>query len=612
MKTLIQTSAKVHKTTYLKTFEVPYDKLSEKTAAWLAPAFEALAEKASLRPIGKTKWNLISAGILLLDSNVWWGAICDAPVKALSLEKMIRFFSEMEQQLSEVYAEKPQVASRTSSELRKFLKAYFSEHSDDQRLKNKSSYRTVLPIVIGGRQLISDLTSVSEHQENSLPIGAIEHTDAVDLKNQTREKMRRDVDEIKRVCMDVLTRYLASCESLRTCRQRIIDTEVEEALRAKIRHLSNHKLQANFTEAEKIDLITLYLRIDSNLRPPIELGRGGYPYCKAIADNFLERIALKKTTFRAAMRIEISPPVEVLVACTLLIQIHTAWNISSVLDLNNRDIRSTVAPYEIQSRKWKVLEETPVSFVEKVDVEIALAISVLKGRLEALKARGWVNSNEDSLWLSCGDTRRKKLKPIVGWSAALRKFQEQYKLAHFSHEEVRNQMLGLESLEKGSVFAAMHSAGHKSIATTGGYIDKILLQRVNSAVNLEFQRRWETSITYEFSNSAARLKRVPIGDGSSCADMKAPPKADWMEFGICTAKRCHSEGGCSNRQIVIDLLRIEEVAKTKRYFEKNWERLLNANPQAFEAYQLPAMLFNIGLFGALKNGPYRHLLKESE
>jgi len=58
--------------------------------------------------------------------------------------------------------------------------------------------------------------------------------------------------------------------------------------------------------------------------------------------------------------------------------------------------------------------------------------------------------------------------------------------------------------------------------------------------------------------------------------------------------------------------RIEEVARTKTYYEQNWNRLANENEVAFEQVHLPRMEFVFGLYGIIKRGPYRHLLNQYE
>jgi hypothetical protein len=134
---------------------------------------------------------------------------------------------------------------------------------------------------------------------------------------------------------------------------------------------------------------------------------------------------------------------------------------------------------------------------------------------------------------------------------------------------------------------------------------------MNSAINLEFERRLDASIRYLVKEKDVKpraLHAVPIGDGASCSNSSDPPDEAWASFGVCNAKNCHSGNGCVNRVLEVNTARIEEVMKTKAFYERNWRRLINENHAAFQKYHLPAMIFNVAFYGALKRGPYRHLV----
>lgn len=153
-------------------------------------------------------------------------------------------------------------------------------------------------------------------------------------------------------------------------------------------------------------------------------------------------------------------------------------------------------------------------------------------------------------------------------------------------------------------------AGHSGFATIGGYIDHLVTRRINSAVNLEFQRRWElehaSSINYTDCDDAGSA----IGDGSSCKDIKQAPDEDWMNAGVCDAQNCHIDAGCENRVLRINSDRIREVALTRRYYEINWQRLYAENPEKFVKTHVPRLEFNFCLYEYLKKGPYRSLLND--
>jgi hypothetical protein len=197
---------------------------------------------------------------------------------------------------------------------------------------------------------------------------------------------------------------------------------------------------------------------------------------------------------------------------------------------------------------------------------------------------------------------------VSNLSKGLSALREKYDLPKFTFEQIRVQKLTVVSLEKGPV-AAAEIAGHSFFGSIGGYIDHLLTRRVNSSINLEFQRRWEAEVLSHIRREHIKDPLVPIGDGSSCVAPNSPPEPTWLHAGVCDGARCHSGGsGCPNRVLVVDADRVIEVRLTKEYYERNWQRLYASNPEAFSAVHLPRMEFNLYLHEHLKTGPYRHLL----
>jgi hypothetical protein len=300
----------------------------------------------------------------------------------------------------------------------------------------------------------------------------------------------------------------------------------------------------------------------------------------------------------------------------MTIQMHTSWNFSSVLFLRREDIDMRDFPARLQSIKSRTRDQTPAVIVERRDEAVVLAIGILSRRLSLLIEQCGDRWSSTSPWLSARSLLCGKNAPIAAWQIVFAKFQARHGLPAFSPEQLRVQCLAAVSLNPGGLQSAMLLAGHSSQATTYRYVDKLLLQRYNAANSLEFERRLDATVRYMIDPKdeadAQPLIAYPIGDGTSCQDPFAPPSTDWLEGGICDATRCHLAQGCSNRRLIITRDRIEEVVRTKHYYESSWMRLIGENEVGFERVHLPSMLFNFALHGVLARGPYRHLVRCNE
>jgi hypothetical protein len=304
------------------------------------------------------------------------------------------------------------------------------------------------------------------------------------------------------------------------------------------------------------------------------------------------------------------------VAAAVLLQIHTGWNFSSVLALEQDCIKRIDGNVEIQSFKERTSDFTPISLVTAKDTHALMAIEFLETRLDEMKRFGLVLPSEKRLWLNANRARFKRPEGFHGWGDALKKLQTKHDLPLFSFEQLRVQVLAAAATARGGLEAARHMAGHASISTTAHYLDQLILHRLNSSINLEFQARLERSAEIRMSDDWTPGMRssedllYAIGDGSSCQNPYEPPDATQLQGGICSAKRCHAEGGCANRRLVIDADRIEEALRTSRFYEENWKRLLLENEGSFNQVHLPSFLFNIALLGVVERSPYRHVVRK--
>jgi hypothetical protein len=269
----------------------------------------------------------------------------------------------------------------------------------------------------------------------------------------------------------------------------------------------------------------------------------------------------------------------------------------------------------IQGFKTRTGDHTPIAHIAPSDAAAIWAIRFLVRRLDALQKYGFVPPGSKSLWL--GSRYSKDGPRLFIASNALHSFQKRHRLPQFSFDQIRPEVIAA-SVVNGEIENGRRIAGHVGISTTGHYLDQLLLNRLNSAINLEFQKRLERSVRWNIREessqevSPALLDLAPIGDGASCRDPQHPPVAAWFDNTGCKAQDCHRGNGCPNREILIDADRIREIALTTRYYRKSWKELAEENWERFEKQHLPALIFNTTLKSIVRRGPYGFLFRTIE
>jgi len=360
---------------------------------------------------------------------------------------------------------------------------------------------------------------------------------------------------------------------------------------------------------ERRALIAYYLQADG--RPGTPFKRVGNKGGAVLGLEFAHRMGIEPLDLQRCLRYRHYPHQTVLVGAILLIQIATAWNIGAVMELRKQDVRPLPeGGYMIQSIKTKTGDDTPIVLVEGHDNPGVRALRFALERLAGLVQRGWADVDEQCLWLSSESNFDKyRGMPISNLAKALETIRERYALPYFTFEMIRTQKLTLISVEQGPI-AAAETAGHSTFATIGVYIDHLITRRINSSVNLEFQRRWEVEVAATIEMKPLGIPLMPTGDGASCSNPSMPSDDAWLSGGVCDGLHCHQGGGCPNRKLVIDRDRVEEAVLTRRYYDANWNRLYAENPHAFARVHVPRLEFNMYLVEYLKKSPYRHLIND--
>lgn len=592
---------KVHQKTRRTTLECTLAEIEGTAESWLWKALEFASTTSKTKEYFR---NEISAPLRLfrdLSTLKEWQQLATLPPHAITMEHIVAIFELIEDATERVPSWSPDTRAASSSYTRSIVLRYFKAWGLPRIENIRTRFKSRLqPHAPSHRRLISDLPSPAD-SEPIHPVGAIPHRSLEALKEATRAALQGVLDQI----CDCAISELDLVDAARPRFDAFLAERADDGL-IRMLQVAAQQRSTNIPRQLRKASIQSVARACLELRHRYAAEGFRLPRGTEVADYLGQRLGRP----RAQLPIVFFPlgtQMRPVLACLLLLQRHTGWNVNVVLELTTQGLSSRKPPLELQSFKTRVGKPSSIVLVETKDTHVIRALDFLHERLELMKSYGWLSPNETRLWLADGSARSGRAAPYANWGHELHKFQDAHGLPKFSLEQMRTQVLCLRG-ETGGIEAMRDLANHKSIATTGGYAYQLLLYRKNEAINLEFQRRLEREISYRSDGDATPALLRPIGDGTSCANPEHPPLDDYLKNGVCNAVACHVDGGCPNRRIEISKSRIEEAVRTSEYYRHNWIRLLEANRAEFERFHLSSMVFNHGLLSVLEAGPYRDFL----
>lgn len=589
--------------TAAKFVELRYDSWDEHVMRWLWPALLLYEGDLRLEPQHLTTWDLLVRGLPGLSEVKSWRLFSEQPIESLEFEQLRDFYIDVDRTFHTIWG--PNIGAQRSSAVRRFLKQYLNSCRPDGVLARANL--AFVPLSRDSwkpRPLISDGMEVVDGVPVDVPIGALAHKNPGDLKANITERLRRDLQRISEACAKELDAYEhASAVVDQIFRHNRLDRGrlICEQIPVKdpipfVRGLST---------SDRIALIAHYSATERKTAGANLVGMLG---AAVLGPELSALMAIEPLELRRCLRYRYYPHSTVIVAAMVILQIRTAWNISSVAALKRGSVRALPdGSFVIQSVKSRTGDDTPMVIVASDEI-CGRALRVMLQRCVALEERGWISANDQCMWTGAHTAYRKdKGEPLSNPAKALATIRKRYGLPHFTFEMLRTQALTCVSLEQGPIVAA-ETAGHSTFNTIGRYIDHLVLRRTNSAISLQFQKKWEAEVLASLEDPQDCAQLMPVGDGSSCAHPSSPPEDTWLAGGLCSGEHCHDGGGCPNRRLVIDQERIQEAILVRRYYARNWERLLAENRDSFARVHQPRLEFNIHLLEYLKRGPYRHLV----
>lgn len=614
-----ETIYKLHQTVYTKTQLLSPKESRLQRSGWVWVGLSKLAHQSKQKPLQNSAVTVILDTLKRISENVAWIRHANIRFDQVDLESAIRTLEALDAAVDELdisLEEKARRASKLRLQLQRILIAAGIPRSERVAVQ----YRPMFPSGRGvPRKMISDLkTAPSAEAEH--PISALPHRSVKELVVDERKRRERDLKRIETAAFAEIKEHearFAAIESLLGAHPSGVSEKLEHEI-----GLAREMLPEWMVKTPPQELAAAYFQLlnDGDFWRRRQSSRLKAPGSQIIW-NFLDlklsgplpRYRLVETLVR------VMPPQIVLTACLVLIQAHTGWNVNSVLEMKRNMVIGDRGRYSIQGFKSRTKDLTPIVEVNSASPEALVALEFLVARHNWLIKHGWITALETRLWLNPVSIQNDPVpKQYVGWGSSLHTFIEKHSLPKFSFEQIRVQKLSLISLSAAGVQGAKETAGHLELSTTGHYLEQEILLRLRSAMNLEFQRRVEAAVTYDFSKvderqgGDARYLLRDIGDGASCQRPASPPWESELLDGECRAEKCHEGNGCPNRTIRITPEALEAAVRMSRFYAGNWSRIAIDNPEHFKKTHLPHLIFNQALLHAIRLGPYRDRLHAME
>lgn len=596
--------------------------------SWLAHVLKFMSNSNRLRPGPTSQQNDFFSVLILAARDQEWLVAANLDHTNFDLDCAISALRQFSLTVA-VLPLSPGAKANGILNLRKWIRRFGVAKELPMFSRLNQFFKTPVEYAVGQSGQIGMVSDVLWN-ENENPIGATSHDSASDLKRKLGLRIRSTLLKVRTACIAELDSAARLSSALTTEMASHLDPELADELKkATVDKLDHFSLrdQPWITDLEPMQLLAGYHELMTLSEREIEKSDRAAPIrfsalrtrelTEFLAERFGSGFEYMNKGLQVGLFNALHGSFVSALACLLIIQTYTGWNVGSIIQLDEQKIKGfDDGGYEIQGFKTKTGDYTPTYFIEKNEHELLRAIEFLRNRLKRLKALGWVPKDCTDLWIRADGPNRAPTQ-WANWSAILAKFLRKYHLPQFTFTMMRNEVLAREANDRGGIEAARHVGGHTSIATTGHYVDQLLLHRRNSSISLQFQRALQGSVQYTFKSSHSSLEPstdllYPIGDGTSCIDPASPPFKSAASDGLCDATLCHAGSGCPNNRIVINTDRLEELIRFRRHFESTWNRRLDENPDRFVKVDLPAWNFNEALRGVIAAGPFRHRLKNLE
>lgn len=619
MQLNFHTEFTLHQRVYLKVRTLDVKEAGLKATGWVWATLRMFADASAHTGLQQSQVNLVLATVREVALDVSWQEWAGVPPARLTLETAISTIEALEEAVDQLGIPEHRKAQK-ATQVRLWLQRGLTELGVPRAERLPAQYRPRLVMKRPPpRSMISDLRASEGAQEGEYPLAALPHDSVRELVTAERQKRELDLARVEQAALREIEEHERKFQLMRShfegypanCKQ-----QVEREM-----GLMREQIPSWMRGVGPRDLAASYFQLfnDQSFWKQRAGGMSVKVSGATLIADYLDGALGVQTPRNRIVETFVYPMAmqHVLCACLLLIQAHTGWNVNSVLEMRRNMVEGTRSRYNIQGYKRRITQLTPIVEVSNANAGALKALQFVLDRHTWMVDRGWISADETRLWLNPSSIKTdEEPSQYVGWGSCLTDFCTKYSLPHFSFEQMRVQKLSLISLSAAGVRGAQEAAGHLQVGTTGHYLEQDILIRIRSAMNLEFQRRLESAITYELEGSGNAKHRYllrDIGDGASCSAPDAPPWGEDLLNDECRAQHCHSgPDGCPNRVIKITEQSLEAAVRMSRFYRKNWSRIAMDNPAAFERLHMDRLVFNQAVLHAVSRSPYRAKLKSVE
>ena len=515
----VLTKAKRFQRQYDQEIEFDLGEFADISPEWVKNPLTELAQMSQLRREHRQSIVDLREGLIASTTLAGWREMTREPPSSATLEQITKYFTELEQHLAKRRGSHSCQAGRVSARTRAFIYEIVKRRSMDERVPRlRVAFVTILSTKGKGRRLLSD-----DPHTGREPLSAIPHESLDGLHAKFTATLESDMERLRQACIRELYEYDKTKAVVQKARSLFVSVEQESEIRTA--YSDGYAKRRKLLERIGREVVlAIALRAEARLIEPLPaiLDKEGSTAGSWELVRLLEPGEGYGQNISQLANVEVAPPARVLLACALLLSIHTGWNFSSVVDLDRAGINEADGDYWLQSIKTRTHDETPVVLVKQSEPGVARAISLLCDRLALLKQRGWVNHDERRLWLTFRTIYAGAPQNLINWGTARHAFIKRHGLTNFSPDQIRVQKLAQIATGPGGIGLAQIAAGHKAISTTMEYVQKLLVERRNSSILLEFERRFDATVRYLIDEKSVdakqRLIAYPIGDGSSCSE----------------------------------------------------------------------------------------------
>ena len=589
------------------------DELELRDESWLVIVLRRMSEYSSETRMSSNVVYSIKTAIKCLKSDSEGWKICQIREKDLTPKIAHTLFRILENRLKET--------DHTSETIRQFSSKFRKEvfntkfKTNEEITVDSVKYKSRLGSIQHALQPILNMEDHLNVLEGESPLGAVQHKNYLDLIERSATILQGDLSKIIVACNQDL--FIAQQNRLKIkslkCKK-INNLQKKEILSTLFKYTSSLTKKILGKHSAENILAVFRKGVLQHDKPMKKDGTFKIhdlaKNCASIGLLSYKGYSPRQTFFSPERLTTIE-----LQAIFILLLCRTGWNQDALAGMDRDGITRNKDgfAYVLQGFKEKTDDDTPPIFIDKTESDVIYAIELLLWNFEQLRSYELLSLSNRRIWHSWSTNDQFPDRQSTTIQMTPVEFIGRNNLFYFTLNQIRRTVLCLDAYKSKSFEKARQRGGHSSIGTTGRYLDQIITRNISSSINLQFQVDLENKVTFNINSRRTRVSTwESIGDGSICTDPRAGLYSDRSAELICSAQRCHANGGCPQRKIIIDEEEILNIVRTREYYFKNWQRLRSENQERFNIITAPKIAFNEALYNYVKNSKFGYVINKIE